>query len=61
MLVVLALAGMALVTGRTRQLGAVEGPDAISWLIIAAVMVISIATGLTALHIGARHFRHREV
>ncbi|MHC4611615.1 MAG: putative ABC transporter permease subunit [Planctomycetota bacterium] len=60
-LVVLVLAGMALVSLRAREHSSADGPDAIGWLIIAGVMTISVATGLIALRVGGRHFGRLEL
>ena len=60
-LVVLVLAGMALVSARARELGSLQGPDGVGWLIVAAVMAVSVATGAAALQLGARHFERLDV
>ncbi|MCP4246282.1 MAG: hypothetical protein GY778_04460 [bacterium] len=60
-LVAVVLAGMGWVAWRCQQLGLTAGPDLSGWLIVGSVAVIAIATGLIALHLGARHFQRLEM
>ena len=60
-LVAIVLAGMGWVAWRCQQLSLTAGPDPLGWLVVAAVTVIAIATGLIALRSGARHFQRLEV
>lgn len=60
-LVAVVLFGVGYATLRSGQVGAMQGPDGSELLICAAACAVSVAAGIAALWLGARHFERAEV
>jgi ABC-2 type transport system permease protein len=60
-LVVLVLAGMAIVTHRARSHGYAVLPDVFTMSLVVAVMTLTLGTGWAAMRIGGRHLERLEV
>jgi hypothetical protein len=60
-LVAVVLTGVGMATWQSRYLAANSLPDARSLVLCAAAALVSIAAGVMALWVGARHFNRVEV